>query len=474
MVKKRMFKMKKENNKELLRKIPSISKFIESPQGKKLCRKYGDGFTKYTIKKQLDKLRSGILDGKLQEVPSLKELSATVEKEVLRMTTPEGRKAVNATGILLHTALGRAPYADNARDALSIFNGYLILQVGLEDGKRCKRDGNIEGMLCELTGCEAATVVNNNAEATMLVLNTLSKSKEAVISRGQLVEIGGSFRIPDVMKQSGAKMHEIGTTNRTHLKDYTSAVNDKTGAIVHVHTSNYRVRGFSGTPDIKEICELRKKEFPDIPVVDDVGSGALVPLSEFGLSDEPLVKDSIQAGTDIACFSGDKLISGSQCGIICGKKELVEKIRKNAFARMFRVDKMTLAVLESTLIHFINGTYRKNIPFYRMLGETLTVLEKRAKKIGKSLKGISGIKTEVIDGAACVGSGSIPDEDIPDKVLKVSFNDESVKLEKIACELRNNIPSIFARISDNSLQFSMRTLLPGDDEILTKALPELF
>jgi len=465
--------MKKENNKELLRKIPSISKFIESAQGKKLCLKYGDGFTKYTARKQLDKLRRGILDGKFQEVPSLKELSVNVEKEVLRMTTPEGRKAVNATGILLHTALGRAPYADNARDALSIFNGYSVLQVGLDDGKRCKRDRNIEEMLCELTGCEAATVVNNNAEATMLVLNTLSKGKEAVISRGQLVEIGGSFRIPDVMKQSGAKMHEIGTTNRTHLKDYKSAVNAKTGAIVHVHTSNYRVRGFSGTPDIKEICELRKKEFPDIPVVDDVGSGALVPLSEFGLSDEPLVKDSIQAGTDIVCFSGDKLISGAQCGIICGKKEVVEKIRKNAFARMFRLDKMSLSVLEATLIHFLNGTYIKEIPFYRMLKESQTTLEKKAKKIQRSLKIVSGISTEVIDGASYVGSGSIPDEGIPDKILKISFNDESAKLEVASCDLRNNIPSIFARISDNSLQFSMRTLLEGDDDFLIRDLPGL-
>lgn len=465
--------MKKNKNKELLRNIPSISKIIDSSQGKKLSRKFGEGITKYTIRQYLSKLRSSILKGSCKEIPSLKEITSVVEREILRMTTPEGRKAVNASGILLHTALGRAPYADNAKDALSIFNGYSVLQAGLDDGKRCKRDGKVEEMLCELLGCEAATVINNNAEATMLVLNTLAKGKEAVISRGQLVEIGGSFRIPDVMKQSGSKMHEIGTTNRTHLKDYKAAVNSKTGAIVHVHTSNYRVRGFSGTPDIKEICELRKKEFPDIPIVDDLGSGALVSLSEFGVSDEPLVKNSIQAGSDIVCFSGDKLISGSQCGIICGKKDLIEKIRKNPFARMFRVDKMILAVLESTLIHFINDSYKKEIPFYRMLSETQKTLEKRAKKIQKCLKGVEGIKSEVIEGAACVGSGSIPDEDIPDKVLKVSFDDESVKLEVIACKLRNNLPSIFARIGDNSLQFSMRTLLPGDEEILIRDLPGL-
>jgi L-seryl-tRNA(Ser) seleniumtransferase len=217
--------MKKEKNKELLRKLPSISKFIESKSGQKLSRKFGEGFTKYIARKQLEKVRKGILDFKVKALPSIAEISANIEKEILRMTTPEGRKAVNATGILLHTALGRAPYADNAKDSLSIFNGYSVLQAGLDDGKRCKRDGKVEEMLCELVGCEAATVVNNNAEATMLILNTLAKGKEAVISRGQLVEIGGSFRMPDVMKQSGAKMHEIGTTNRTHLKDYKAAVN---------------------------------------------------------------------------------------------------------------------------------------------------------------------------------------------------------------------------------------------------------
>ena len=465
--------MTKKDNRELLRHIPSISKFMESDAGKKLIDRFGHGIVKYTLRDILDAVRKDILSAELTSLPSMEELAFTIDVELRRIIDPAGRKAVNATGILLHTALGRAPYADNARDALSVFNGYSVLQAGLDDGKRCNRDARVESMICELTGCEAATVINNNAEGTMLILNALASGREAVISRGQLVEIGGSFRMPDVMKQSGADMVEIGTTNRTHLKDYSAAISEKTGVVVHVHTSNYRVRGFSGTPGIKEICELRRKEFPDIPVIDDIGSGALIPLSEFGLTDEPLIKDSIQAGTDVVCFSGDKLICGPQCGIICGKKEFIEKIRKNPFARMFRVDKMTLAVMESTLIHFLNGTYREEIPFYRMLSANLADLAECAERIVGALSELEGVTAAVSDGSACVGSGSIPDENIPDKVVKVNFKCSSVSLEKIAKKLRYNLPSIFARIGDNSLLFSMRTLLPGDDEVLIKDLPEI-
>jgi L-seryl-tRNA(Ser) seleniumtransferase len=460
------------SNRKLLKEITSVSRFMDSPSGEKLTDKFGSGIVKHILKGMLEKTRKEILNGS-ETLPSINELTEKIELELLRMTSPEGRKVINATGILLHTALGRAPYADNARDMLSVFNGYSLLQAALEDGKRSRRDGMIESMICELTGCEAATIINNNAEGTMLILNELSAGKEAVISRGQLVEIGGSFRMPDVMKQSGADMVEIGTTNRTHLKDYSAAVNEKTGVVVHVHTSNYKIRGFSGTPDIKEICELRRKEFSHIPVIDDLGSGGLVSLSEFGLADGPLVRDSIRAGADLVCFSGDKLICGPQCGIICGKREFVERIRENSFARMFRVDKMTLAVMEATLIHFINGTYRKEIPFYRMLSADIADLEICANNIKKSLENLTRIKVAVADSSACVGSGSIPDENIPDKVVKITF-DKSVSLDKLSKKLRYNFPSVFARITDDSLLFSMRTLLPGDEQVLIKDLPLIF
>ena len=464
---------KKSIAKELLREIPSVSSFLQLSAGKELAERFGTGMTKFVLRRIFTELRRDIIASRIDKVPSSDKLAGQIEIELLRLISPEGRRAVNATGILLHTALGRAPYADNARDALKVFNGYSVLQAGLGDGKRTKRDGVVEEMLCELTGAEAATVINNNAEGTMLILNTLGKGKEAVVSRGQLVEIGGSFRMPDVMEQSGALMHEIGTTNRTHLRDYSAAVNKNTGVIVHVHTSNYRIRGFSGTPDIKEICELRRKEFPDIPVVDDIGSGALVKLSAYGVQDEPLVKDSVRAGVDVVCFSGDKLICGPQCGIICGKRDIIEKIRKNPFARMFRVDKMVLAVLESTLIHFINNTYCENIPFYRMLSEHIDLLENRAETLMSALSGIKGVNVEITDGVARVGSGSIPDENIPDKLLCVKVSDSGVTANEIAGRFRKHIPSIFTRINDDSLIFSMRTLLPGDMEVLMEALPEL-
>ncbi len=457
----------------LLREIPSISKFMESNEGEQLISEFGAGVIKFYLRSYFDRLRKEIRKGERANIPTFAKLATEIKDGLKRITSPMGRKAVNATGILLHTALGRAPYADNARDSLSVFNSYSVLQAGLEDGKRCKRDAEVEAMICELTGAEAATVINNNAEGTMLIINALASGKEAVISRGQLVEIGGSFRMPDVMEQSGAKMVEIGTTNRTHLKDYSAVVNDETGVVVHVHTSNYRVRGFAGTPNIKEICELRKKEFPNIPVIDDIGSGALISLSEFGLTDEPLIRDSILAGSDLVCFSGDKLICGPQCGIICGKKEFIEKIRKNPFARMFRVDKMTLAVMESTLVHFLNKTYKEAIPFYKMLSAKIADLEVKAAKIADVLNTVKGISIEILDGSACIGSGSIPDEHIADKILKISFESKSVSLEKITKQLRFNLPSIFARINENAIVFSMRTLLDGDDTILMQSLPAL-
>jgi L-seryl-tRNA(Ser) seleniumtransferase len=372
---------------------------------------------------------------------------------------------------MLHTGLGRAPYADNAVESLSVFNNYSVLQTDLETGKRSNREEKIEAMLRELTGCEAATILNNNAEATMLILNALAKEKEVIISRGQLVEIGGSFRMPDVMEQSGAIMIEIGTTNRTHLKDYNAAVSDNTGAILHVHTSNYRIRGFSGTPSVRELCDSRKKNHPDIPVVDDLGSGGLVHLSKFGLPDEPLIRESIAAGVDLVCFSGDKLICGPQAGIICGKADYIAKIRKNPFARMFRVGKMTLAALETTLLHFINDTYREQIPFYRMLSRTPESLTKDADALEKALKQIKDCKVSIIDDIAYVGSGSAPDHGVYDKVLRIQPEKETAAV--LAEKLRLNLPSVFCRLKDNTLLFNMRTLLNQDLRQLEKVLVDL-
>ena len=451
--------------------MPSIDGFFKTSDGKMIAGDFGAGIAKFALRSVLGKIREEIKKTPATEVPNSAEIARMLMLSLSRLTSPAGRHAVNASGIMLHTGLGRAPYADNAVESLSVFNGYSVLQTNLKTGKRSLREEKIEAMLCELTGCEAATILNNNAEATMLILNAIAKKREVIISRGQLVEIGGSFRMPDVMEQSGAIMKEIGTTNRTHIKDYNTAITDKTGAILHVHTSNYRVRGFSGTPSVKEICEFRKKTCPEVPVIDDLGSGGLVRLSKFGLPDEPLIKESIAAGVDLVCFSGDKLICGPQAGIICGKTDLIATIRKNPFARMFRVGKMTLAALETTLMHFINDTYGKEIPFYRMLSRTVESLAKDAESLAKSLKDTKGYKISVIDDVAYVGSGSVPDQGVPDKVLHIKPKNRNAS--ELAGKLRLNLPSVFCRLKDNALLFNMRTLLNNDLELLKKALVDV-
>ncbi len=460
-----------EKNKSLLGGIPQLGSLLERPEVREIRRKFGDGAVKITARELISETRNAILSGKRKKALDGDELISEIEKRVRRLVLPEGRKAINATGILLHTGLGRAPLCTDAVDSLSIFSGYSVLQADLESGKRSLREDKVEKMLIELTGCEAATVVNNNAAATMLVLNSVSEGKEAIISRGQLIEIGGQFRMPDVMEKSRAIIREIGTTNRTHIRDYEKAINESTGAIIHVHTSNYKIRGFTGTPGI---CELRRiaDKHKGVALIDDLGSGALVPLSTYGLRDEPLVRDSISAGADLVCFSGDKLICGPQSGIICGRKEFVDRIRNNPFARMFRVCKLTLAALETTLMHFINNDFEKKLPFYVMLSKDLDALQAKAKKFASALKKNKSLDVNVSEDMAFVGSGSAPDEGIRSFSVRVKLkvSEGNGFLEKEAAGLRNSIPSVFCRIHEDSLVFDMRTLLDDDYDFLVKNL----
>ncbi|MGE5609516.1 MAG: L-seryl-tRNA(Sec) selenium transferase [Bacillota bacterium] len=450
---------------ELLRAIPSVGELLASESGRSLAEEFGAGMTKFELRGMLDELRGQIRAGKIQQIDP-EHLTRNLRQRLIRLTRPIGRQAINATGIMLHTGLGRAPLCREAIEAMATGVGYSVLQASLDTGDRSLREEKIQRMLIELTGCEAATVVNNNAAATMLVLNTLAVGKEVIISRGQLIEIGGSFRMPDVMAQSGAILREVGTTNRTHLRDYESAINEQTGAIIHVHTSNYRVRGFAGTPDIRELCELGRKR--NVPVIDDLGSGAIVPLHEFGISDEPLVKESIAAGVELACFSGDKLICGPQAGIICGRSASVQKIRKNPFARMFRVCKLTLAGLEATLPHFINETYRQAIPFYRMLSRTAEELAADAEQVAGALRELGDLSVTVDDDVAYVGSGSIPDEGVPSKVVRLTHR--RMAADELGRRLRQGIPSIFARLQDRMLVLDMRTLLPRETGIVVEGI----
>jgi L-seryl-tRNA(Ser) seleniumtransferase len=457
-----------------LRQLPGVDAFLNGAEGAALSAEFGTGAVKWALRQRLGELREDLRDGSAVDVPDVSRLAVELRGRLLRLTLPEGRRAINATGILLHTGLGRAPLAADTVAALGVCGGYSVLQADLETGKRSQRDGTVEAMLRELTGCEAATVVNNNAAATMLMLNAMAAGKEVVLSRGQLIEIGGAFRMPDVMERSGAILREIGTTNRTHLRDYAAAIGEKTGAILHVHTSNYRVRGFSGTPDIQALCELRKATHPDLPVLDDLGSGALVSLAEFGLPDEPLVAASIAAGADVVCFSGDKLIGGPQAGILCGRRKHIERIRKNPFARMFRVDKIILAALETALFQFISGQWRETIPFYRMLARPVGALDADAAALTSSLAGIAGYDITAGEDLAYVGSGSIPDEGVPSRVVRIRPRPgERPSPEVLTLALRQNLPAIFCRIHDGALVFDLRTLLGDDLVTLRKEMPKL-
>lgn len=448
---------------DLLREIPSVSDFMAFAPGVELAREFGDGAVKMELRALLAEIRQQIGGQKISAVPDHAELAAMLRQRLIRLARPPGRRAINATGIMLHTGLGRAPLCDDAIDAIAAASRYSLLQASLDTGDRSLREEKIQRMLIELTGCESATIVNNNAAATMLVLNTLAAGKEVIISRGQLIEIGGSFRMTDVMAQSGAALREVGTTNRTHLRDYESAINERTGAIIHVHTSNYRIRGFTSTPEIGQLAQLGMKH--DIPVIDDLGSGALVSLREFGLSDEPLIAQSLAAGADVVCFSGDKLICGPQAGILCGRETIVARLRKNPYARMFRVCKMTLAGLEATLVHFINNTWRQAIPFYRMIARPVTELDQDAQRIAQSLSNIADLHASVDEDVAYVGSGSIPDEGIPTRVVRVTHEQHSAG--ELARRLRQGIPSVFARLADRHLVLDMRTLLSGEvDEVI--------
>jgi L-seryl-tRNA(Ser) seleniumtransferase len=434
---------------------------------REMAAEFGDGAAKLELRALLRQTRESIRRGKAESAPAMEDLLGQLRVRLLRLRSPLGRRAINATGILLHTGLGRAPLSSSALEALAHFDRYSVLQADIEENRRSQRDEKVARLLCELTGAEAATVVNNNAAATMLILNTFALGQEVIISRGQLVEIGGAFRIPDVLVRSGAILREVGTTNRTHLRDYEEAINDRTAALMHVHTSNYRVRGFAGTPSVAQLVELGRRR--GLKVIDDLGSGALVPLNPYGLPNEPLVADSLAAGADVVCFSGDKLICGPQSGLILGRQALMGQIRKNPFARMFRVCKMTLAVLEATLLHFINAASElKALPFYQMLSKTMDELEAQAAALRLLLAHEERLEITVSDDIAYVGSGSIPDEGLPTKIVQLLY--PKLRAEVFAKRLRVGLPSVFSRLKEGKVALDMRTVAAEELELLASCI----
>jgi L-seryl-tRNA(Ser) seleniumtransferase len=463
--------------KELLRKVPSVDVVLSRLESRHIIQEYGREEVLKAARSTLEELRSELLTEGSSSTSgaavSEENLALRIERRLAKKNTPSLRKAINATGILIHSGLGRAVLAEDARKALiGAAEGYSTLATDIETGRRGNRDSHYSPILQELTGAESALVVNNNAAATVLILSTLAKGKEVIISRGQLVEIGGSFRMPDVMATSGAVLREVGTTNKTHLSDYESAINENTGAIMRVHHSNYRIMGFAGEPEIEDLVDVGQKH--NIPVIDDLGSGSLVDLKEFGLETEPLVERSIKAGVDVACFSGDKLIGGPQSGIIVGKAEAIARIKKNPLARAFRVGKLTIAALTETLRLFLNPEkLKERHPVYGMLSVSTDNLKKRAlsavRKLKKSVSGPAEFHIE--ESGSQVGSGSVPVETIPTIVLAVktpNFTPDAL----LKC-LRHNEPPVFARIAKEAVLLDFRTILPDEDGLVIEAVKKI-
>jgi len=461
----------------LLRKIPSLDKIKGMDTAQKLIELHSDSLFVESAREVLETIRDEIKSGSVAhtgESLSAEAILTRIGSFLEAKFLPSLRQAINATGVILHTGLGRAALPPAAQEAIArAADGYSTLATDVSSGKRSHRDVHLNDLLCELTGAEAATVVNNNAAATMLILNTLAQGKEVIVSRGQLVEIGGSFRMPDVMAASGAVLKEVGTTNKTHLRDYLAAAGEDSASIMRVHHSNYRIVGFTSEPGIEEMVELAKKI--DLYVIDDLGSGALVDLTEYGIEHEPLVQDSIKAGVDVACFSGDKLIGGPQAGIIVGKKAVIERIRKNPLARALRIGKLTIAAMEATLRLFLKPEkLTEEHPVYRMFSMTVEEIEKRTKKMVKHLKTQLGdkVKVSLSDGGSQVGSGAVPVQTIPTKLLQIIPKNSNV--EDKAKELREYNPSLFTRIHKGAVLLDLRTVEEEKDPIVRSALLEVF
>ena len=421
---------------------------------------YGRPLTLDAIRITLDEARARFKLDPETVLPSTDVILAQAESHLAAWTRPTLQPVINATGVILHTNLGRAPLSDATLRAMEeAARNYSNLEYDLVKGQRGSRLVHAESVLKRLTGAEAALVVNNNASAVLLVLSALANKKRVIISRTQLVEIGGGFRVPDVMKSSGAKLVEVGATNKVRLSDYEEALDEPAGLLMRAHRSNFKIVGFTEEPDLKNIVEIAHKA--NIPVLDDLGSGALVDTSKYGLVHEPTIQESLAAGVDLVCFSGDKLVGGPQAGIIVGKTELIAKIKKHPLARAVRADKTCLAGVTATLLHYLKDEAEREIPIWRMMSLTLEQIKVRAEVWRDALG-----QGEVIKSESTVGGGSLPEESIPTYVLALSVKGPNKFLKK----LRESTPPIIARVENDKILFDPRTVL--QDEFLLKELKE--
>ncbi|HEY7314946.1 MAG TPA: L-seryl-tRNA(Sec) selenium transferase [Gemmataceae bacterium] len=454
----------------LFRQLPSVHDVLAAADVQALARDYAHESIVAAVRDELTVLREQIRQGVAVDGQSgIEAVGLRVARRLGHEMRPKLRSIINATGIVLHTNLGRSPIAEEAaKAAYEAACGYLNLELDLGSGKRSSRQIAVREWLCRLTGAESATAVNNNAAATVIVLRTLAMGKEVVISRGQLIEIGGSFRIPDIMAVSGAILREVGTTNITRLADYERAIGPNTGALLQVHSSNYRISGFTKSVTLVELAALGQKH--KLPVIDDIGSGALLDFGRFGFQGEPVARASIAAGADLVLFSGDKLLGGPQAGLIAGRKEWIQKIEKDPLMRAFRLDKMTLAALETTLRLYLNEERAlREVPVLRMLGTPLDELRQRAVRLAESLRGIAGIATvKAAEDVAYVGGGSLPDQTMKSWVVEIEA--DTVHVTELARRLRLGTPAVMARLRDGKLVFDVRTMFEHQEALLAEAV----
>ena len=459
----------------MLRKIPKVDELLtlaeETGRMAAMTDIIPPAAVRDAIRDELEALRGNILAGDLTELPEKKAILDAACTRAYGEQRSSLRRVVNGTGVVLHTNLGRSLLSWQAVSAVEeVARNYSTLEYDVDSGSRGSRHDHIDNLLASVTGAEAAMVVNNNAAAVLLILSAMGKGGEVITSRGELVEIGGSFRIPDIMTQCGCALREVGATNKTHLFDYENAIGPETRALLRVHTSNYRIVGFSERPGLAELVELGRKH--DLPVIEDLGSGSLVDLTAFGIHGEPTVQQSVKAGVDVISFSGDKLLGGPQAGLILGKRAYIEKLKRHPLARALRVDKMTIAALRETLYAYQDPAWAKcNIPVLRMLGASGEELRGRAEKLRLALEGF-GCAARVVETEGQVGGGSCPTQLM--KSWAVAVDPGKLTADQLAEALRRPYPHIIGRISQGQYLLDVRTLTDDDFSVIARRLGEVF
>jgi L-seryl-tRNA(Ser) seleniumtransferase len=450
------------NNKEL-RKLPSIEKILEAVEIKPDIDRYSRTLVTQAAQTVLAKTRQQISDG--ATCPNEAELIKKIELFLIQEWPGFLSPVINATGIIIHTNLGRAPLSRSVLDSLSDLGGsFYGLEYDLLSGMRGTRAIEVEKLLCLLTGAESSLVVNNNAAAVLLVLIVLARNKEVIVSRGELVQIGGGFRVPEIMQQSGVRLEEVGTTNQTHIKDYEQAIGDQTALLLKVHQSNFIIRGFTHSVNISELKTLAKKH--NLLVIYDLGSGSILNTEDFMSAHEPTVQEALSAGSDVVCFSGDKLLGGPQAGIILGKKTIIDKLRQHPLMRVIRIDKMGTIALAATLKHYLQKEAVEKIPVWQMIAANLKDIGHRAESIVKQLTR-AGIKANTIDGSSMVGGGSLPDQTLPTRLVAIN---PSYLMDDFVPRLRLASPPLLGRIADEQFLIDMRTVMPTQDDVLVQVL----